>query len=527
STIPLRSVTRIEIVRGGDYSAPGLAGSVNFLTDDGGGDRRIAASGERGNNGFESYSFRTGGFGPAGLNLTLEADNSFYRGDFSFIDPRDSIQTRQNNFYRTSKMFGTINYNRKRGVLKFSGRYFRRNAGVPGPIFQLTPEANSNIEEKEIYTRFSQGFGFYSELDLTAGVTNRRANYDSPRTPINFIPYKTVFDDHSRDIKIRFQRTGRIDLDSYLGIRYESLDGNDLIRPAASFGFRSRLVNALGIAASYRFNGSGIFTKSSAITFGLRKEGGDHGDFWAPSVTSRINLDLPARPGFDFSYSRARRLPNLTDLYWKEDVFATPNADLQPEESRSYQIGFDLQNDFFGLVDLRVSRYLTDFDNLIIWRRWAGDKFKPVNLSRAEINGWDVSLEANLFDGPVSLHWVAAFTRPLNKESELSHHDKFLTFRPIGTQNAGIEFDFENLKLRLARRHIGRRYTTEENTKSLPPVDLVDFEINYGLKLRSIETALRIDITNIGDIQYEILDRQPQRPREYKLKLEIRKIGGF
>lgn len=527
STIPIGSVTRIEIARGGDYAAPGLAGSINFRTDYQDGGRKIAASAKRGSYGLESYSFRTGGHRLAGLYPMLEADNSFYRGDFSFVDPRDSIQTRQNNFSRTSRIFGAIGYDREVVALKFAGRYFKREAGVPGPIFQLTPEANSIIEEKEIYTRLSRKFGLHSALDLTAGVTNRQANYDSPRTLTNFIPYETQFDEQSRDAKIRLQRTGGIDLDSYFAVRYESLDGKDLIRPESGFGFHSRLVNTMAFAASYRFHHFGMFGESSVITFGLRKEGGDHGDFWAPSVTSRINLDLPARPGLDFSYSRARRLPDLTDLYWKEDVFATPNADLQPERSRSYEIGFDLRNDDFGLVNLRISRYLTDYDNLIIWRKWAGDKFKPLNLSRAEISGWDISFEVNPFDGPVSFCWMTAFMKPLNKESEISHHDKFLTFRPVGTQNAGVEFDYRNIKLKLAGRHIGRRYTTEENTKSLSPVDLVDLDAGYRMKLSSIEVILGIALTNIGNIQYEILDRQPERPREYRLKLEIIKMGGF
>jgi outer membrane cobalamin receptor len=526
STIPLGSVNRVEIVTGGGHSAGGLAGSVNFITADPGGSRSVAAAADRGSFGMESYGLRSSGYEIGGLNMTLEAVDDFYRGDFEFVDPRDSMQTRLNNFSRTRKLFCSAGLLSDGTTMNLKARYFSRRAGVPGPIFQLSPEAESETEEKEIYATLTRRIRNNVDLNLVTGITERRAEYESPRSATSFIAYSTRFDELSRDARFELHRTGRLDITGYFDIRYESLEGIDHIRPASSLGSHSRLVDAQGLGVSYRLPAAGRSIESSVTSIGMRREGGDRGIFWAPSATSRLNLDLPGNPGIDVSYSRGRRLPDLADLYWKEDVFATPNPDLQPEISKSLEAGLDFG--FTGRLstDLRASHFVTDYENLIVWRRWAGDKFKPVNLSRARISGWNISLRSRPFGGPISLRWSAGFVKPLNKEPELSHYDKFLTFRPIGTQNAAIEFEFEDLRARVAGRHYGRRYTTEENSKSLGAVDLVDLELAWSLQYRTVDVQFTAAIDNLGNIQYEILDRQPEKPREYKASIEISYTGG-
>ena len=207
-------------------------------------------------------------------------------------------------------------------------------------------------------------------------------------------------------------------------------------------------------------------------------------------------------------------------------MFATPNPDLKAERSTSFEAGIDFG--FSGTVstDFRASHFKNDYEDLIVWRKWAGDKFKPVNLSRAEISGWNISMESRPFRGPIKLRWSAGFVKPLNKEPELSHYDKFLTFRPIGVQNAAVEFELKSLTMTVSGRHYGRRYTTEENTKSLSPVDLVDLELAWKTDYRALEFRFTGAVNNIGDIQYEILDRQPEKPREYRASIEISYGGG-
>lgn len=525
SVIPFESVTSVEIITGGNYRTPGLAGTVNFITDMD--KKNTVFAVERGSFGYESYA-ASGGLSLGNMVLaSLDAHGEFGKGDFEFTDPRDSVQVRVNNINQSTRLFGGTTIKRAGASIKLNVRYFKRSAGVPGAVFQLTPEALSDGEEIELTSGFERRLFKNAVLDITAGMNRRKITFDSPRTPTNFIPYSTRFDELARDIKIGFNTTGRVDTDGYYSVRYESLDGNDLIRPSSSFGFHSRIINAISLGMSYRFLMDGFTINESAATIGVREEWGVGGGFLSPSLSLRFNSGLPLKPGLDLSYSRSRRLPDLTDLYWKEDVFATPNPDLNPEKSESFQIGADLKSDFAGSTDLRVTRYLNRYMDLVIWRKWAGDKFKPVNLSRAEIDGWELTFESVPFSGPLRIFWSASLINPLNKEEEASHHDKYLTFRPIGTQSYSIEFRHSRFELRLKGRHIGRRYTTEENTKSLPAVDLVDMKCRLKLNIPRVRSLIDIGVANLGDIQYEILDRQPEKPREYNIKITLSSKGAI
>jgi len=527
SSIPFGAVSRIEITAGGNHDSRGLAGSVNFITSHKSDNLKITTGAERGSFDRERYSAQVSGLRLLNTVFSLDSENIFDRGDFSFIDPRDSTQTRENNYFHDRKLFGVLKHRRGNSSVEFSTRFFKRSSGSPGPIFQVTPEAHSDMNERELALEFSRKLNSRSGITLTGGSTSRDIEYNSPRTIYNFIAYHSTFKENSRDIKARYQYKGRIEFDFGADLRYESLDGQDHLRPDASFGLHSRTTNSVQGGITYGLPRFRKIKNNSAVSLGYRREGGDGGDFDAPSITFRNGFDIFANPGFDISFSRSRRLPDMTDLFWKEDVFAAPNPDLKPEVSHGYEIGGDLEFEGELQTKLRAARYSRDYDDLIIWRRWAGDKFKPVNLSGAEISGWEFSFESSPFSGPLTIFWNGSFNRPVNKESEISHYNKYLTFRPIGTQTAGVQFALKGFELRLTDRHIGKRYQTEENTKSLPPVDLVDLRLGYSKPVGRIVISTGIEVLNIGDKEYQILDRQPERPGEFRLNLKLRNNGGI
>jgi outer membrane cobalamin receptor len=287
------------------------------------------------------------------------------------------------------------------------------------------------------------------------------------------------------------------------------------------------MTNSAGLGFKYNIPRFKIIDNSSELSVGIRKDGGYKGDFWAPSSTIRLNLDLPFQPGIDFSYSTSRRLPDMIDTYWKEDAFATPNPDLLPEKSNGFESGFDLVFENPINLDFRITGFSRNYNDLIIWRKWAGNKFKPVNLSRAKITGWEFDIKSDPFDGRLSLYWKASYLNPLNKEDDLTHHNKYLTYRAVESQNFGINLKLYQFIIGFNNRYIGRRYITEENTKSLPPVNIVNIHIQYILKIKSFEINSKFSGFNLGDKQYEILERQPEKPREFRFTISISKNGEF
>jgi outer membrane cobalamin receptor len=525
SLLPLNSIKRIEITRGGDYKSAGLAGSVNFITKGLPENEKITSSVKRGSFDYESYSTKLSQNLFGSLNTTLDIGSSFTRGDFQFFDPRDSLEIRENNYAHDLNLLYIADYSFENSKINFRTRYFDRNSGIPGPIFQPTPEATSKIREKELCGSFSNDFGRGIGLNIISGISSRKGDYDSPSTPSNFIPYKTSFNENSSDIQMQFQVRRKNELDFSLSYRHESLNGKDIIRPVSSFGQHSRNITNAGIGTVINLPVIESIYKTAILNVGVRRDGGSGNQFWGPSASLRINLKIPASPGLDFSAYRTRRLPDLTDLFWKEDLFATPNPDLKPEISDGFEVGIDIQSDKQGLSKVRTTYFITDYNDLIIWRKWGGDKYKPLNLSKAEISGIEISLNLIPFSGPFTLYWNASFIKPLNKEKEPAHFNKYLTFRPVSSQNTGIEFKYSCAELNISGHHIGRRFTTEENTKSLPSADIVDTDLSLAIKYNSIAAKLSLQISNLTNKQYEIIDRQPERPREYIFSLEISKWG--
>jgi len=525
SSIPLASVLGIEVTRGADYDSPGLAGSVNFITDIASQNDKLSSFAERGSFGDESYSANIYISGSNGIIGGFDFENGFARGDFDYVDPRGQMQTRENNFARYRKLFGQTGYAWRGFSFKLKGRYFDRRAGIPGPVFQSTPYATSCNFEREAYLTADKKIGERYGITADGGFLSRTINYDSPVTPTSFIPYNTSFSERSRDLKIEFNRAGAIGMSGLASIRHETLDGVDHIRPSAGFGAHARDIFATGIGIQIAIPPLKSLIRNSSVTLGLKSESAGNTAFWGPSLTSRLNFDLPARPGIDLVLFRSQRLPNLTDLYWKEDVFATPNPDLKPEKSDGNEIGAEISPISSWQTNFRVSHFETRYENIIIWRKWGGDKFKPVNLSSAIVSGWEFSASFMPFAGPFTIAWSGNYPKPLNRESNTVYYGKYLTFRPIASQRAAVELKTVNIKTAISGRYIGRRYMTEENTKSLSPVEILDFSIQCKYALRGLEITPEFCISNITDKQYEILERNPEKPREFMLRLEVSKEG--
>ncbi len=192
SSIPFASVRKIEIIRGGNYELSGLAGSVNFITTQFNNKVSAAANIDRGSFGYESYNLTLSKPLNSWLNLGIDSKSTYSRGDFKYSNPRDSIEARRNNYFKDVNIFGRLNFDFSPLKVNIKGRLFKRNAGVPGPMLQLTPLANYTLKEEELWSDATLALGNRSEIGYIAGISNRLAEYDSPRTPDQFYTLRDI-----------------------------------------------------------------------------------------------------------------------------------------------------------------------------------------------------------------------------------------------------------------------------------------------------------------------------------------------
>jgi len=46
-------------------------------------------------------------------------------------------------------------------------------------------------------------------------------------------------------------------------------------------------------------------------------------------------------------------------------------------------------------------------------------------------------------------------------------------------------------------------------------------ELKFKYVIKTIDTGISFAVFNVGNIQYEMLERQPEKMREYKIALEF------
>jgi vitamin B12 transporter len=99
-------------------------------------------------------------------------------------------------------------------------------------------------------------------------------------------------------------------------------------------------------------------------------------------------LDFPALARLSATYARGFRAPTFFDLYGPTFPGYTPNAALEPEHSKSYEIA--LRSDAAATVQWRVTAFHHRFENLIVYSPLQAT---VLNVARARSRGVEASVE--------------------------------------------------------------------------------------------------------------------------------------
>ncbi|HKC51297.1 MAG TPA: TonB-dependent receptor [Myxococcota bacterium] len=441
STIPVRQVARIEVIRGGGAARFGsdAVGGVILITTRGAAanglhaDAALAAGGQTLRGGDVAFS----GAGDRGSALVTYSRLSS-KNDFEFDlaptrgDGAPQTFTRLNaNFAEDSGLFrGTL---RAGATSRFDATvdlYQKRN-GQPGSALGRArggaeDDDISCISADEDYRRGIARLAFANErllrgaFEIAGSVRSDDSRLDDPAGGCGFIsPFVTGGRDHASWLERESQLESRwaaqplglgfvsLSGSAVAGLRYTTVDSSDadlhrrtsvaasLLPEIALFDATLRLFPALGVETADTSSG---LARSAAFRAMVPVKT-DDSTAWLPAVGAIVQVS----PGFQLkaNWKRVLRRPTFTELFHPDWSFVRGNPSLEPEKGWNADVGFELASDGAGFVRgvrVQASLFQRELEQGIEWLLNTNRAYMPVNTGRARALGAEISIESRLWN---------------------------------------------------------------------------------------------------------------------------------
>ena len=512
NNIPLNSVERIEIVRGGQsalYGADAMGGIINIVTKRSNKDKLNTWS-KIGSFGSFAWGAEVGKkVGALSALVSFSQDKS--DGDFQYFDKWDRPRTRENAQFAKRDVAGRLDYQFSRAKLAISGTHYYADKGDPGPIGQFNKEAFREDKSNSLLINYDHEprENFSYKLKLHGRGTS--LHYANPAGPYNT-------DDTHKSKSVG----GELQTQIYLS------DSSPL---TTGFSLRQEDISSTAVGTRERNTISGYIQQELALNIPknflqLRKivlfpalRWDNYSDFDAgisPKLGVLARFFEHGNFALRASIGKSYRAPTLNELFWPSDAFAQGNPNLKPERSFGFEFGFN-----FALPCVRgsVAYFQRRSEDRIQWSPKEGGKWTPENLSEANIRG--VEIEANsrtlkCKDFALNLSASSAFLKAQDaRERQLLYQPKF-------SANYGLRVAYKSLWAQLEGLYNSKRYYTRENTKWLAP--FLAHNIRWGYEkslLNDTKLSVILELRNAFDDSYQLIADYPLPGREWRFKVGV------
>ncbi|MDR3272203.1 MAG: TonB-dependent receptor [Flavobacteriaceae bacterium] len=308
-------------------------------------------------------------------------------------------------------------------------------------------------------------------------------------------------------------------LDANLPLFAQPVRNTELAALASSLNF-----NRLKLQASFL----GTFVQENIKNKTWASQAGDKQKFtpafffsYQPFAGEKILSPLQIH-GF---YKQIFRMPTFNDLYYT----SIGNSHLQPEYTTQYDIGLDYLKNFdsgkLKNLTIAIDGYYNKVTNKIIAFPKSPAQWAMINFGKVRILGIDVTAGTSwLINSDLLFHSQLTYTyeNTVNLTSGL-HYKNQIPYMPqhSGTFLLGVMYKNWNWNYNFI--YAGERYKTAENSHSerILAWDMHDFSLNREFQVTKIKFKLGMEINNLFDKQYDIIDRYPMPGRNYRITLKI------
>ncbi|MFH2056736.1 MAG: TonB-dependent receptor [bacterium] len=457
------------------------------------------------------YGLHWSGGLPAGIALAAGLDYAESENDYEYTHPYLGDLPRANNFARSSS--GRLTF-RHRDVrpLSFSIYYYGRHLGIPGAVLQESPTAGAQ-RSGQIYSLDCAT----SSLNLRAALRQLSQAFHSDEP---YASYDTRYLQVARELEAQWRRQlhNTVLLEFGGRVLAETFFVDNLLRQEPLLPTVSRATQSLyGSAALSRPVGRMM----TSLDARYRIDRLDDKTFTSPYAGVTIDWQAAFTLGLEASYGESYRYPPLDALFWQESVFSLGNAALRPESAISREWGAHFEIGAPLTVEARTIWFEREVVDQITWRPRFDGKYQPVNIGRVESRGNESSVSVAGPENRLRLRYSRTTQTALNKTTGDGYYDLWAPFLPDRLDRLDLQMRVWRLQLSYAYSLTGKRYLREANTKWLPSYVLHDLTIELALELFKAKQTLRLELLNLADKQYELLERLPMPPSRVRLSFTV------
>jgi outer membrane cobalamin receptor len=487
SDIPLASLERIEISRGGEsaYFGAGAVGGVIRLISAGPGEEHTTGSMRCS---IGSFDTATSAFTWRPPNSMLHIEASGSRGDFRFLnnkgtglDPGDDfIDNRENNEYgsMSARMMHRWELGDSR-LLSASGEWFRADKGIPGIVTFPSPNA-SQADTRTFFDALYENRNC-RDGQLTASLSwlRQSRSFSDPLGESTGVPLFTSWVHNRIDSKIEWAGPGFGESDlltSGFYISNERLDSTDSTAP-----------DRTDIAVAVR--DEWYAWDNGALTGAIRADWLD-GDLW---LSTRGGLKYPLSDGWSVRTNLGLdfRPPSFEELYRSEGL-VVGNPDLVPERTLSYDIGLTRTTE---RLRMEAAYFNLQTRDLIDYLLIAGYRWKPYNIGRARSSGFELAIDY-LLANDLELRGNFTRTNAIDTSGDPTRLGKRLVGQPSTDLYAELRWSPSPWEVFATWERRGPSPITPTNSRMLPSYEIAGIGIGRDFRRSG---SLMLEIRNMLD----------------------------
>ncbi len=485
--------------------------------------------------GFTAGSFNTLGFMVAGkylitkklqLNVLAQTINS--RGNYYFdsYEVGGKKQRRINSDVKSQQLeidLSTAN------EMNFKLFFFHSERGIPGSVILYNSISRQRSDDMIF---FIQGFkklniSTKDQILLSGKLGYDITDYTDPDYPNSAGGLRNTFHQQQGYFSIAYTRKVSSKLKfayaSDLGIeklfRTDVFDAN--FKDPLRFTYLNNLTTVLNLK-NFEFRGNLL---SSIYKDKLKgSQGGPSVSRITPAFSAIYNI---GRASIRFFYKDIFRVPNFNDLYFTN----VGNANLKPENVKSYNLGFTLNHTSSGMinnVEFSADAFINNVtDKIVAVPRQNLFQWTMLNIGKAEIKGIDNGLRLrfkriNSLD--INLMASYSFQQAIDKSDKSSSlYNTQLPYVPMHSGSAGILLTMKKLSVGYNLLFSGNRYRlgTPSRENLVEGFGIQDIFLGYSLTVKRAESKIQFSINNIANKNYEVVRYYPMPGINFRLRLTV------